>query len=134
MFTRAGLVKVSYWKLKTGGNRFASKWAMSDFLQTSFRYDVVKGKRISARNSQALAINMAPSTVATMRAVTAGAVMARQFNLLARIYLLCKANRPLVVGLRDAFDETSQLISVNGDCASWQICVVCHTLLVLFGF
>ena len=132
LFSRAGLVKVSYLKMTVRGNRFASKWAMSDFLAVSFGQDTSKGKRILARNSQALAKQMAPSTVATMRAVTAGATMAKEFSFLARLLILCRANPPQVVGLREAFDETGQIITVSRERATWQICVVRHTLLLLW--
>ena len=64
--------KVGCLKVASRGNRFVSKWAMSDFLSVSFGHDIAKGRRIMSRNSQALAMQMAPSTVATMRAVTAG--------------------------------------------------------------
>lgn len=133
LFSRAGLVKVSCLKVASRGNRFVSKWAMSDFLSVSFGHDTAKGRRIMSRNSQALAMQMAPSTVATMRAVTAGATMARQYHLPARILMMCKGNPPQVVGLREAWDETGQIITVNRDRGAWQICVVRHTLLLLWS-
>ena len=59
--------------------------------------------------------------------------MARQYHLLARILMMCKGNPPQVVGLREAWDETGQIITVNRDRGAWQICVVRHTLLLLWS-
>lgn len=128
--TRNGLIKIMRCQFKTKGNRFGTKWGMDDFLRASFGCDSAKGKRIYQRNSQALASNMSGPTVAYMRAVVCGAIMARQSNMLARVFLMCRQNPPLAAGLREAWDETGQVVVVDGQKGNWQIIVVKHFLLL----
>ena len=129
---KGGLVKQMIVHMKSTGNRHVSKWGVGDFLTCAFGADQKQGKRIKAQTSQALAIGMHRTTVCYMRAVVAGAVLARQSNLLARIYLLCKAQPPICACLREGFDETSQLITVKGEKGAWQVCVVRHTLVIIW--
>lgn len=130
LFSRSGLVKMAHLKIKSKGNRYEMKWGLQDFLIASFGDDTSKGKRVQGRNSTALHLKMDPSTVSYMRAVSFGAVMARQSATLARIYLLCKSTPPVAVGVREAFDETSQKLVVQGQPGEWQIMVLKKTLLI----
>ena len=123
---------MTHCKLTACGNRFSSKWSLNDFLVAAFGDDHVRGKRIQQRNSAALALGMSSSTLSYMRTVAFGAVLARQSSLLARIYLMCKSCRPLVACLREAWDETAQLVTVNNDKGSWQLMVLKHTLLLIW--
>ena len=132
LFTKSGLVKMACLKIKAHGNRHELKCSLEDFLKASFGDDHRKGQRIRGLRAQALAMNLAPSTVSCMRAVTFGAVMARQSSLLARLYLLCRMTQPLVVGLREAFDETSQKLVCKGELGEWTVMVLKHTLLILW--
>ena len=133
LFSSKGLVKLAQCKVSSKGNRFSMKFSLHEFLTVSFGQDLTKGKRIQQRNATALAFNMSPQTVSCMRAVAFGATMARQANLLARLYLMCKSLQPEVVCLREAWDETSQRITVNDDRGAFQIMVVKHTLLILWN-
>lgn len=130
LFTKGGLIRHSVCRMKSKGNRFTSRWSMSDFLIAAFGADRKRGKRIKARASAALSLGAAPSTLSYMRSVVAGSVLARQASVLARIYLLTKMQKPLVTCLREGFDETSQIITVKGEVGSWQVCVVRHSLFV----
>ena len=121
---------MAFLKVKTRGNRHTLRWSLEDFLTASFG-DWGKG-RVQGRNAQAAAMHMSVGTVSYMRAVTCGAALARQSNLLARLYLLCKMNPPLVVGLREAWDETSQKLVVLQEKGEWQVMVVKHTLVILW--
>lgn len=127
-----GLMLVKNTKCQIKGNQHTYKWAMSDFLTCAFGCDRKHGKRIKSQAGQALALGMSPATVCYMRAIVAGAVLARQANMLARLYLLCRQQQPLVTSLREGFDETSQMITVRGEKGSWQVCVVRHTLVIIF--
>ena len=61
--------------------------------------------------------------------------MARQYHLLARILMMCKGNPPQVVGLREAWDETGQIITVNRDRGAWaDMCGAPHLVVALVGF
>ena len=93
-----------------------------------FGNDRKSGKRIVGRNAQGLAMGASPSTVASMRAVCMGAIMAKQANTLAKIYRLCLKQRPQVAAIRQAWDETSQVITVKGAKGSWQVIVVKQSL------
>lgn len=132
LFTKSGLIRIAELRVKTKGNRFELKYSLQDFLTASFGDDTVSGRRAQGRNAQALASKISPRTISYMRAVTFGAIMARQCNLLARIFLLCKMNPPLVVGVRDAWDETSQKMVVKGEHGEFQVMVVKKSLLILW--
>ena len=132
LFTKSGLVNAAFLKVKTKGNRFELKCPLQDFLIASFGEDETRGKRIEGRNAQALSQKLAPSTISYMRTVTFGAVLARQANLLARIFLLCKSCAPLAVGLREAFDETQQKLVVKRHPGEFQVMVIKHTLLIFW--
>ena len=133
LFSRSGLVRMAHLKVKSKGNRFESKWSLEDFLVASFGDDVSKGRRVQGLRSMALSLKMSPTTVSYMRCVTFGAIMARQSNLLARIFLMRRSNPPLAVGIREAFDETSQQVVVKEQPGSWEIMVVKHTLLIVWN-
>ena len=63
-------------------------------------------------------------------AIVAGWVLARQANMLARLYLLCK-QQPLLASLREGFDETSQTITVHNkqEVSRWALF---GTLVIIF--
>ena len=132
LFRKNGSLMQSTVHLRSRGNQHSSKWGVSDFLTCAFGADRKHGKRIKSQASQALSLGMAPSTVCYMRAVVAGAVLSRQANMLARIYILCKSQKPMVACLREAFDETSQIIKVQDEKAGWQVCVVRHTMVLVW--
>lgn len=132
LFTKSGLVRAAFLKVKTKGNRFELKCSLQDFLTASFGEDEARGKRIEGRNAQALSLKLAPSTISYMRTVTCGAVLARQANLLARIFLLCKSCAPVAAGLREAFDETQQKLVVKRHPGEFQVMVIKHTLLIFW--
>lgn len=119
--------------LKTSrGNRFQSTHSVSDFLAGAFGTDKLKGKVIANQSAAALSLQVSPSTLAYMRAVVCGSIISRQCGMLGQIFLLCKREKPMVVGLREAFDETSQLVSVKKEKGAWQIIVLRHTLLIVW--
>ena len=132
ILSKQGLVKMSFLKAQGRGNRYCMKYSMSDFLLASFGNDYKAGRRIVSRNCQALAMQAPPSIVAAMRAVSAGAVFSKQASCLAKLYLLCKRYPPLACGLREAFDETSQLITVSGEKGAWQLIVLKHALTIVW--
>ena len=123
---------MAFLKVSSGGNRHQMKCSLQDFLTASFGDDCRKGQRLKGQRPQALSMHLSHQTISRMRAVTLGAVMARQSNLLARVYLLCKMTKPLVVGLREAFDETSQKLICKDEYGEWTVMVVKHTLLILW--
>ena len=107
--SRHGLVKVSFIKQRTTGNQRIQRWSMRDFLIAAFGCDRRRGRRIAGRNAQAVALGMDPSTVAYFRSVSAGAVLARQSCLLARLYILCQREKPWVAG----FDSSAFSLFVH---------------------
>lgn len=132
LFSKKRLVQISYLKAPSG-NRFVYKYSMSDFLECSFGVDTKHAKRLTARNHQALAMNAAPSTIAYMRTVVCGSVLSRQCGLLGQLLALCRANPPTAVGLRESFDETVQIVTVNQQKGGYQVCVLRHTLIIAWG-
>ena len=128
LFRRSRLVKVMQCKFTAKGNQHGTAWHMRDFLAASFGRSS-KGRIFSLRG-QALAESMSPATVAYMRVVSCGAVLARQAHLLARIFLMCRSNPPTVVGIRDAWDETGQELMVQGEQGVWQVIAASHTLIM----
>lgn len=133
LFTKHGLVKISFLKTKSSGHEnVTTKYSMGDFLEASFGSQNNKGKRILSASSQGLALGISGEWVAMMRSLVAGSVFAKQANRLAKLYVLAKRNPPLVVGLREAFDETAQLISVSKEKGSWQIIVLKQKLTIVW--
>lgn len=126
------LVKMSYLK-SSGGNRYSMKYSMADFLEATFGKDRKRGKRIMGCNATGLSMGISPSYIAAMRCVVAGSVLAKQSNTLAKLYCLCNREKPVVVALRECFDETSQLICVNNTKGAWQIVVLKHTLVIVWS-
>ena len=132
IFNKKRLVQITCLKVPKG-NQHTRRYSMSDFLQCSFGAHFQRGKRLMSRDHQATALGMAPSTVAYMRTVVSGCIMARQSGLLGRLLLLCKSERPLCVALRESFDETVQTVTVNQTKGGYQIIVLKHTLLISWG-
>lgn len=134
IFTKKGLVKISFMKSHGRSHQNVTKrYIMMDFLEASFGIRNKGGKRILHATSQGLALGIDRKWIACMRAVVAGSVFAQQASRLAKLFVLCKRNPPVVVGLREAFDETAQQISVSGERGSWQIIVLKHRLTIVWA-
>ena len=133
IFTKSGLVKISFMKSHGRSHQNVTrKYLMMDFLEASFGIRNKAGKRILNATSKGLALGIDRKWIACMRAVVAGSVFAKQAGRLAKLFLLCKRNPPVVVGLREAFDETAQQISVSGERGTWQIIVLKHRLTIVW--
>ncbi|CAE7268084.1 unnamed protein product [Symbiodinium sp. CCMP2592] len=146
LFNRHGVASVSVLKLRASGNRFSSTYSMAAFLKAAFgecqqRLKSLRGKRLRGVTAAAIAMQASPATVTTMRFVVAGAFMARQAHMLARIYTMCLAKPPLFAGTRTCFDETSQVVVAGsrqtgqgqGEKAAHQIMVVKKTLCLVWA-
>ena len=83
LVNKHGVLSISVLKLRASRSRFSSSYSLAVAMQAS------------------------AATVSTMRLVVAGASMAKQAHMLARIYTKCLAQPPLFAGIRTCFDETS---------------------------
>ena len=127
-FRKHSLVLQAKLKVKSGvGNRHVRQYGMTDFLEVAFGERNAKNHFHLVGNI-ATHFNMDRSTVQIMRTTVAACVIAKQIMVGARILALCRANRPMCVAVRHAWDETAQDIQVklagfDGARSAWKVMV-----------
>lgn len=125
-------------KLKTGkGNRYESKFSMTDFLEVAFG-ERDTDTRFHSTGNIAKHFNMSPATVRLMKTLVAASVIKKQIQVAASVFQLCRTHRPTTVAIRTAWDETAQDIQVkllgaqDSSRSAWKIMVQKLTINIIW--